>query len=176
MAQVPLMTGANNSLEETLQKISTRTSLALRTGLDKEFGLASLSVPLHLLQKGCTRLPGPEHEVCLRSHIPTHFSWETETKILYSNTSTTGVLRGTTPPFEPVTIRNITSQIGLVQEWFLAKLRENNDEPSSKTKTYLSNNAFQSHVFLRQAKSPAPKAPAQRAAANGAQKAEAGRG
>ena len=55
--------------------------------------------------------------------------WETGTKILCSNTSTTGVLLEQPPPFEPVTIRNVTSQIGLVQEWFLAKLRENNDEP-----------------------------------------------
>lgn len=33
------------------------------------------------------------------------------------------------PKFEPVTVDNVTNQIGLVQEWFLAKLHENNDEP-----------------------------------------------
>jgi transcriptional activator SPT7 len=33
------------------------------------------------------------------------------------------------PPFEPVTIHNVSNQIGLVQEWFLAKLRDNNEQP-----------------------------------------------
>lgn len=77
-------------------------------GLDKEFGLASLSVPLHLLQNRM------------------HNAFQSQNT---SNVSTTGVLMAQPPPYEPVTIRNVTSQIGLVQEWFLAKLRDNNDEP-----------------------------------------------
>jgi transcriptional activator SPT7 len=32
------------------------------------------------------------------------------------------------PKFEPVTMHNITNEIGLVQEWFLSKLHDNNDE------------------------------------------------
>ncbi|KAF2175558.1 hypothetical protein K469DRAFT_610247 [Zopfia rhizophila CBS 207.26] len=77
-------------------------------GLDKEFGLASLSVPLHLLQNRM------------------HNAYAVQNR---DNASTTGVLMEQPPPYEPVTIRNITNQIGLVQEWFLAKLHANNDEP-----------------------------------------------
>lgn len=77
-------------------------------GLDKEFGLASLSVPLHLLQN--------------RMH--NHYQAQNP-----SNASTTGVVMEQPTPFEPVTIQNISNQIGLVQEWFLNKLHDNNDEP-----------------------------------------------
>ncbi|KAF2813671.1 transcriptional activator spt7 [Mytilinidion resinicola] len=76
-------------------------------GLDKEFGLASLSVPLHLLQNR------------MYNHAQSQNA---------SIVSTTGVLMEEPPKFEPVTIRNITNEIGLVQEWFLAKLHHNNDQ------------------------------------------------
>jgi transcriptional activator SPT7 len=33
------------------------------------------------------------------------------------------------PKFEPVTVQNVTSQVGLIQEWLMAKLHENNNEP-----------------------------------------------
>ncbi|KAF2200546.1 hypothetical protein GQ43DRAFT_373564 [Delitschia confertaspora ATCC 74209] len=77
-------------------------------GLDKEFGLASLSVPLHLLQNRM------------------HNAYRAQNT---NNASSTGVLMEQPPPFEPITIHNITKEIGLVQEWFLAKLHDNNDEP-----------------------------------------------
>lgn len=32
-------------------------------------------------------------------------------------------------PFEPVTIESIKNEIGLIHEWFLARLHVNNDEP-----------------------------------------------
>jgi len=46
-----------------------------------------------------------------------------------NNVATAGRIMPEPPKFEPVTIDNVTSQIGLVQEWFLAKLRDNHDEP-----------------------------------------------
>lgn len=33
------------------------------------------------------------------------------------------------PPYEPITLQNLKSQIGLVQNFFLAKLHANGDEP-----------------------------------------------
>jgi transcriptional activator SPT7 len=50
MDQVPSMTAASSLWAATLQKTLTRTFRLQELGLDKEFGLASLSVPLHLLQ------------------------------------------------------------------------------------------------------------------------------
>jgi len=93
-------------------------------GLDKEFGLASLSVPLHLLQN--------------RMH--NHFQAQNTRFVIeipllglsnrsFSNASTTGVLMEQPPPFEPINLQNITNQVGLVQEWFLAKLQDNDNAP-----------------------------------------------
>ncbi|KAF2466696.1 uncharacterized protein BDR25DRAFT_327779 [Lindgomyces ingoldianus] len=75
-------------------------------GLDKEFGL-TLSVPLHLLQNRM------------------HNAYTTQNP---TNVSTTGVLMEEPTKFEPVTIQNVGNQIGLVQEWFLAKLHDNNND------------------------------------------------
>jgi transcriptional activator SPT7 len=75
-------------------------------GLDSEFGMSSLSVPLHLLH---TRL--------------------------YNTTAVTGPAAPTTdifpalPALEPVTKENLQDQIGLVRNFFLAKLHANDDEP-----------------------------------------------
>ncbi|KAI5842522.1 hypothetical protein DFP73DRAFT_573945 [Morchella snyderi] len=75
-------------------------------GLDKEFGLSSLSVPLHLLQGR------------MRS--------------TFQNPSASAAVSADgykqPPPFEPVTHEIITKQIGLVQNFFLAKLHANNEE------------------------------------------------
>ncbi|KAF2018447.1 transcriptional activator spt7 [Aaosphaeria arxii CBS 175.79] len=75
-------------------------------GLDKEFGL-SFSVPLHLLQN--------------RMH--NRFAAQNT-----SNVATTGALMPEPAKFEPVTSQYIGNQIGLVQEWFLSKLRDGNDD------------------------------------------------
>jgi len=76
-------------------------------GLDKEMGLDMLSVPLHLLQ----------------SRVHNH----------YNKTDNTGVptenLFEELPPPEPVTKENIQEQIGLVKNFFLAKLHANGDSP-----------------------------------------------
>ncbi|KAI9844904.1 MAG: Transcriptional activator spt7 [Sclerophora amabilis] len=77
-------------------------------GLDKEFGLSSLSVPLHLLQNRM------------------HNAYQAQnTNANISSTSNLDVL----PPYEPITLQNLKSQIGLVQNFFLAKLHANSDEP-----------------------------------------------
>ncbi|RFU30850.1 hypothetical protein B7463_g5499, partial [Scytalidium lignicola] len=75
-------------------------------GLDTEFSMSSLSVPLHLL------------------HSRLH------------NTYTGPVAAAPTaeifkplPPLEPVTKENLQNQIGLVRNFFLAKLHANDDEP-----------------------------------------------
>lgn len=79
-------------------------------GLDKEFGLASLSVPLHLLQS--------------RVHNA-------------HNAGVGGGVAGATatqvfeplPPLPPITKESVKEQIGLVKNFFLAKLHANGDEP-----------------------------------------------
>ncbi|KAF2641304.1 hypothetical protein P280DRAFT_549038 [Massarina eburnea CBS 473.64] len=75
-------------------------------GLDKEFGL-TFSVPLHLLQNRMHQL---------------HASQNT------NNVTTTGALMEEPQKFEPVTMQTIPTQIGLIQQWFLAKLQDNNSE------------------------------------------------
>ncbi|KAL7269563.1 Transcriptional activator spt7 [Rhizina undulata] len=76
-------------------------------GLDKEFGLSSLSVPLHLLQGR------------MRS------TFRENTNI---NTALAEGFKPP-PPFEPLTHEILKQQIGLVQNFFLAKLHASNDEP-----------------------------------------------
>lgn len=75
-------------------------------GLDSEFGMSSLSVPLHLLHSR-----------------------------LYNTNPVAGPTVATTdifpplPPLDPVTKENLQDQIGLVRNFFLAKLHANDDEP-----------------------------------------------
>ncbi|MCJ1287821.1 Transcriptional activator spt7 [Xylographa opegraphella] len=77
-------------------------------GLDKEFGLMSLSVPLHLLQNRM------------------HNAYQAQ------NTSATITASNTFPPplpYPPVTIESICQEIGLVQNFYLAKLHANGNVP-----------------------------------------------
>lgn len=75
-------------------------------GLDSEFGMSSLSVPLHLIN---TRI---------RSNYigPAVVAQTTE-------------IFSPLPPLEPVTVENMQNEIGLVKNFFLAKLHANGDEP-----------------------------------------------
>lgn len=70
-------------------------------GLMEEFGLSSLSVPLHLLQ---TKL---------------HQGYQAQNPLAISAAATT---LEALPPFEPVTVHNIDNEIGLVREFFKGKL------------------------------------------------------
>ncbi|KAI9823289.1 MAG: Transcriptional activator spt7 [Thelocarpon impressellum] len=78
-------------------------------GLDREFSLPSLGVPLHLLQNRM------------------HNAYQAQ------NPSSTAILTSTNleplPPHAPVTLQSLKSEIGLIQNFFLAKLHANNDEP-----------------------------------------------
>ncbi|KAK4192194.1 hypothetical protein QBC35DRAFT_374138 [Podospora australis] len=77
-------------------------------GLDKELGLDMLSVPLHLLQ----------------SRVRNQFQMQTATV-----GSAIADIFEPLAPAEPVTKENIQEQIGLVKNFFLAKLHANNDQP-----------------------------------------------
>ncbi|EEH44433.2 SAGA histone acetyltransferase complex subunit SPT7 [Paracoccidioides brasiliensis Pb18] len=77
-------------------------------GLDKEFGLASLSVPLHLLQNRM---------------YSAHQAQNTNAA------QTSAALFPPPPPYPRISLQTLSSQIGLVQNFFLAKLHANNDEP-----------------------------------------------
>jgi transcriptional activator SPT7 len=77
-------------------------------GLDKEMGLDMLSVPLHLLQ----------------SRVRTQYQLQTQT----AGNATTDLFASLPPP-EAVTKENIHNQIGLIKNFFLAKLHANGDSP-----------------------------------------------
>lgn len=77
-------------------------------GLDKEFGLSTLSVPLHLLQSKVHNL-----------HQANNVNSATAASLLFE----------ALPPLPAVTKENIHDQIGLVKNFFLAKLHANGDEP-----------------------------------------------
>jgi transcriptional activator SPT7 len=75
-------------------------------GLDSEFGMSSLSVPLHLLHSR------------LRNTYSGPVAAAPTTEIFPP-----------LPPLDPVTKGNLPDQIGLVRNFFLAKLHANDDEP-----------------------------------------------
>lgn len=77
-------------------------------GLDQELGLEMLSVPLHLLQSRVRNT--------YQAQIQTI---DTEAQDLFDPP----------PPSDPVTKDNIQGQIGLVKNFFLAKLHANGDQP-----------------------------------------------
>ncbi|KAF2758110.1 hypothetical protein EJ05DRAFT_493039 [Pseudovirgaria hyperparasitica] len=77
-------------------------------GLDQEFGLAQLSVPLHLLQNRM------------------HHAYQAQ----HANTTTSvGTLMDEPATFEPVTTQSITQEIGIIQGFFLSKLHDHGDQP-----------------------------------------------
>lgn len=77
-------------------------------GLDRELGLEMLSVPLHLLQ----------------SRVRNQYQMQSST-----TGQTTTDLFEQLPPADPVTKESIQEEIGLVKNFFLAKLHANNDQP-----------------------------------------------
>ena len=94
-------------------------------GLDKEFNMASLSVPLHLLQNRMRNANQAQNPRCVPKPLRFYISILT----IFSALSSTPLSDLPPPlPLNPVTITNIKNEIGLVQEFFLAKLRANNDE------------------------------------------------
>lgn len=79
-------------------------------GLDKEMGLDSFAVPFHLLQ----------------SRVRNQYQMQMQTQI--PGATTLDVFDSLAPP-EPVTKENIQGEIGLVKNFFLAKLHANGDQP-----------------------------------------------
>ena len=77
-------------------------------GLADEFGLESLSVPLHLLQ----------------NRLHTGYTSQNQGPV-----TNTGLIFPPPPPYEAITMDNLPNQIGLVQDFFRNKLRANHDEP-----------------------------------------------
>lgn len=77
-------------------------------GLDREMGLDSFSVPFHLLH----------------SRVRSQYQMQTQT----AGATSTDMFEAL-PQSEPVTNDNIHEQIGLVKNFFLAKLHANGDQP-----------------------------------------------
>ena len=96
-------------------------------GLDKEFGLATLSVPLHLLQNRMYTL-NQNQNAKYAFHVD-----DVRHIAILTTLSSTGPAAAQvfpTPPAYPrVTKASIPHQIGLVRNFFQAKLHANNDEP-----------------------------------------------
>lgn len=78
-------------------------------GLDREFGLASLSVPLHLLQSRMNNVYQPANAAAAGSSV--------------------GNIMENPPPWDSVTKENIPHQIGLVQPFFEEKLKKSGGKP-----------------------------------------------
>ncbi|KAI5301409.1 Transcriptional activator spt7 [Ascosphaera pollenicola] len=77
-------------------------------GLDQEFGLASLTVPLHLLQNRMYNAHRSQHPAALPNAAAAFPS---------------------PPKFPAITMENVSKQIGLVQKFLLAKLKKNDGRP-----------------------------------------------
>ncbi|KAI4250249.1 MAG: hypothetical protein L6R42_008794 [Xanthoria sp. 1 TBL-2021] len=78
-------------------------------GLDKELGLASLAVPLHLLQNRMHSAHQSQNQSNMSSNLPSALP--------------------PPAPLTPITVDNIDNQIGLVQQFFRDKLAANNNKP-----------------------------------------------
>ncbi|KAJ5721782.1 uncharacterized protein N7483_009716 [Penicillium malachiteum] len=76
-------------------------------GLDREFGLSNLSVPLHLLQNRMYNAAQSQN----------------------TNTIQTVTLFQTPPPYSRISVDNFSTHIGLMQTFFKGKLDANGDEP-----------------------------------------------
>ena len=95
-------------------------------GLDKEFGLASLSVPLHLLQNRMHN--------AYQAQNPRYVSLTSASicELTNDESSAISTLPSTLPapvPYPAISIQTLPSEIGLIQNFFLAKLHANNNEP-----------------------------------------------
>lgn len=95
-------------------------------GLDKEFGLSSLSVPLHLLQNRMYNAAQAQNTkyvpslLYLREHPLIQF---------FSASQATSTLFPPPPPYPRISLQTLSDQIGLLQDFFRAKLQTHNDEP-----------------------------------------------
>lgn len=77
-------------------------------GLDREFGIAGLSVPLHLLQSRMTAIHSQPNAAA---------------------SSTAGLIMEPPAPYAPLTVETLQDQIGLVKAFFMEKLDKAGDQP-----------------------------------------------
>lgn len=96
-------------------------------GLDVEFGMGSLSVPLHLLQNRMHQANQAQNPGYVSFQLRLSYV-NTDILCRALSTSATSFLP-TPPPLPPLTLDNVSNQIGLVQNFFLAKLHAQNDNP-----------------------------------------------
>ncbi|KAL8662561.1 MAG: hypothetical protein Q9202_004613 [Teloschistes flavicans] len=97
-------------------------------GLDKELGLASLAVPLHLLQNrmhSAHQSQNPGYEATFISIVDLQQLTLNDSNLSSSHPSALAP----PAPLTPITIDNIANQIGLVQQFFRDKLAANNNKP-----------------------------------------------
>ena len=99
-------------------------------GLDKEFGLASLSVPLHLLQNRMYHAHQAQNTRYVVSvSFPSSLTPSKLTKLFSSSSQITSTVFPTPPAYPPITMQTLPLQIGLVQNFYRAKLESNKGEP-----------------------------------------------
>ena len=95
-------------------------------GLDMEFGMATLSVPLHLLQNRMHSANQAQNTRYATLHQATLSLILTNYSALATNAPS---FLPNPIPLPPLTIENVKSHIGLVQNFYLAKLHANGDAP-----------------------------------------------
>ena len=98
-------------------------------GLDKEFGLSSLSVPLHLLQNrmhNAYQASQNNKYVFANSSLNLRELWLTR---FISATVVTALTFEPPPPYPPLTRQSLQHEIDLIKNFFSAKLHANNDAP-----------------------------------------------
>ena len=93
-------------------------------GLDKEFGLASLSVPLHLLQNRMHSAYQAQNTRYVESNV----SWLIYSDDHHSTTTSAAIAFAALPELAPVTLESLSGEIGLVHNFFQAKLHANGDQ------------------------------------------------
>jgi transcriptional activator SPT7 len=96
-------------------------------GLDREFGLATLSVPLHLLQNRMYNAAQSQNTRYVPNTTLPKFIFR-ELTLCFSTTQTVTIFP-TPPPYSRISVDNLPRQIGLLQAFFKGKLDANSDEP-----------------------------------------------
>lgn len=97
-------------------------------GLDREFGLATLSVPLHLLQNRMYSAAQSQNTKYATNPLTLIVTFRSLPVFFYSTTQAI-TLFPTPPPYGRISVDNISGQIGLLQAFFKGKLDANSDEP-----------------------------------------------
>ena len=95
-------------------------------GLDAEFGMASLSVPLHLLQNRMHSQNQAQNPRYVTPSMSCSYWYSPDYSALATNAPS---FLPTPAPLPPITIENVKLQIGIAQNFFLAKLHANGDAP-----------------------------------------------